>query len=359
MMVWYALPAVVALLFKLYLIVSKRHLVNENAAWYYFVFIFAINNFAEYLVLTSGGMVESSFVVRAYHPTAIAVLVYGLIYSIGVSKLLIDRVFIGFSFFFGIILSIGILVSDYIVLGGIQKSYYVTAIKGEFYYLFPLFVLSMCLLISYVLVRNVKNSEDETVRTEALWMMLAIVPSLLITFSCVILMALEFNLNALVFTPIGSTLFLIITLISYNKGINKKDPRKYIPLTRENSFSKAVTSAENAFLTGNLSQFDFESRIAEAALSYSANKIDENDIQEPEIKGLHKPEFYQEAGKEILEAQAQLMLGNASYVETIAIIETAIVDNLIAKYDGNISKASRESGIDRTMIYRKKTKNQS
>lgn len=355
-MTWYASPAVAALLFKLYLIVSKRHLVNENAAWYYFVFIFAINNFAEYLVLTSGDMVESSFVARAYHPTAIAVLIYGLIYSMGASKLLVDKVLICVSFFFGVALSVGILISDYIVLGGIQKNYYVTAIRGEFYYLFPLFVLSMCLLISYVLVRNIRNSKNEIVRTEALWVMLAIVPSLFITFSSVILMALEFNLNALVFTPIGSTLFLIITLISYNKGIKKKDPRKYIPLTRENSFSKAITSAENAFLTGNLSQFDFESRVTEAALLYSANKTEENGLKEPKVKGLHKPEFHQKAGREIVEAQAQLMLGNASYVETIAIIEAAIVDNLIAKYDGNISKASRESGIDRTMIYRKRTK---
>jgi len=297
MMTWYAVPAVAALLFKLYLIVSKRHLVNENAAWYYFVFIFAINNFAEYLVLTSGGVVESSFVVRAYHPTAIAVLIYCLIYSIGVSKSLVDKVFIGVSFFFGAALSIGILISDYVVLGGIQKSYYVTAIRGEFYYLFPLFVLLMCSLIGYVLVRNFRNSQDETVRIEALWVMLAIVPSLLITFSSVTLMVLKFNLNALVFTPIGSTLFLIITLISYNKGINKKDPRKYIPLTRENEFSKAITSAENAFLTGDLSLPDFENEVAKAALSYASKKKHGNASHIAEMVGIGRSTLYQKAAR--------------------------------------------------------------
>ena len=60
--------------------------------------------------------------------------------------------------------------------------------------------------------------------------------------------------------------------------------------------------------------------------------------------------------RNVMKAQSQLMLGNATYAETIAIIETAIVDSLIAEHDGNISKASRESGVDRAMIYRKRSK---
>jgi len=356
-MTWYALPAALALLFKLYLIISKRHLINENAALYYLVFVFAINNFTEYLILTSGGVVESGFLVRAYYPTAIAVLIYGLIYSIGSNKLFVDKILIAISTVFGVALALAILTSDYVVLAGMQKSYFVTAVRGEYYYITQIFVLLMCSLIAYVVVRNFRNSKDEAVRVEALWVMLAVAPSLFITFSCVILMILKFNINALIFTPIGSTLFLIITLISSNKGVNKKDPRKYIPLTLEKEFSKEIANAENAFLTGGLSLPEFESEVSKAASRYASSKAI-LDSQSDVIAQL-EPTATAKSQREVMQAQAQLMQGNATYSETIATIETAIVDSLIAEHGGNISKASREFGVDRAMIYRKKTKTSS
>jgi len=300
-MTWYALPAAVALLIKLYLIVAKIDLAKHNSAWYYFVIIFAINNFAELLVLSSSNIIESNFLARAYHPTAIAVLVYCLIYSIGSNSKFIDRILIKASSALGVALSLFILFSDYIVTGATQESYFVTSVKGGYYYFFQAYVLSMCLVIGYILVRNFRYSDDKDKRNESLWVMLALMPSVLITFTSVALMVMQFKFNALILTPVGSTIFLLVTLLSYSKGVNRekidgvhrKNPRKYIPFTIENKTCQFISEAEDSFLAGDLTLPEFMAKVEHAALSYASKKQNGNATQIAEMMGIGRSTLYQ------------------------------------------------------------------
>lgn len=292
-MTWFAVPALVALLIKLFLIVGKRKLIVENQLWFYFVVIFAINNCAELLVLCSPDISTAPILSKAYHPTAIAVLFYCLIYSMGSAKSALDKFVSTAAALSALMLSIGIMLTDYVVVGGTSFGNFVTAVRGDYYHLFSAYVLVMCLLIVVVLLRNFFFSKIESKKIEALWVAIALTPSLIITSTCVVLLYFQFNFNVLFLTPIGSTLFLVVTLLSYSNGLNRKDPRKFIPFTREFKLSRAVSRAENGFLTRDLTLSEASNEFEKALLSYVSEREVGNITKIAERAGLARSSMYQ------------------------------------------------------------------
>ena len=292
---WVAIPAAIALVIKCYLILSKKKLASENSAWYYFVFVFAINNFAELLILSSQDILSSEMIVRAYHPTAIAVLFYCMIYAIGSEKTKLDRALIYVAGACSAFLSIAIMLTDLVLLGGKPFGYYITAIRGEHYYLFQSFVLGMCFLIASILLRNLISSDSEKKKNQTWWLIAGLAPSLIITATSVTLMALGFKINALILTPIGSTLFLFITLYAYHndyRKLNLKGVFKFSP-SIESILHEDIIQIEKEFLNDGISLPEASDRFQKALLSY-ISKEESGNISKIAVRaGIGRSTLYQ------------------------------------------------------------------
>lgn len=212
-MEWYALPALVALLLKLWLLVHARHRSWLGGAWIGFVAVFAVHNAVELTVLLKpSGLVNFDLLIRTYYVCTALVLVYGLHYVTDRSEAT-QRYLVSVFSAIVTLLSVGLMASNMIVSGVTDLVHSLQADRGAAFGVFPAFVIATLtalvavLRINYVRYSNTHPAKQAELRLAAI----ALTPLLLVTMIVSALLDTEYRINAAVLVPMASTLFLMIT----------------------------------------------------------------------------------------------------------------------------------------------------
>ena len=290
--------ATLALVAKVWLVIKCLDKLWIDTAWISLILTFSVLNASEVLIYSSSMLqLLPNALLKVYYLCTVICLVTSYNYvadsSIQLQKWL-GRVL----YMAAVVISFFIATTDLVIGAHVVDSFPIKTIKGDYFLIYLLYAV-VCIVGSLTILcvnyRSTKNSHE---KMSYAYTIIAFMPLALMIVAVLFLINVGINANASGLIPVGTSIFL---WVSYKGKVSSNiilDPRGII-----NPLGSAAKSQRN-----------------------------------------------------VMKAQSQLMLGNATYAETIAIIETAIVDSLIAEHDGNISKASRESGVDRAMIYRKRSK---
>lgn len=287
------LPAAIALVIKLWLLNSARLKPWVGHRWTGFVAVFAVHNISELLVFNQfANGLPGDFLVRCYHACVTLVLIYGFIYIMNEHKFHWQKRVAEFVGVLGACLIAIIFFSDFVVAGYTSLSYSLTAVKGDGYLIFQLFSMVCTSLIVGTLVFNFRKAEEQKDEIDYFYTLMALLPLAIATVTITGLMMLGFSLNGLIFIPIASTLFLLITLKGKNSVLLGRDLRSLLPFSLERRLRVALCLAETQYVAENISHQEAMVMIEKALMEYKQDKHKGNVSKAAESMGLVRSTFY-------------------------------------------------------------------
>lgn len=267
------MPAIVALLIKLYILLISRKITGQSSIFFTMVLIFACHNIAEVLGFVQYLTGEQQLLIlRWYYVMSFCSLAAILLYSIDVSKILMPHknisVFIvGLTSFFCILS----LTTDLILAGSTSIGYIMTAVKGPYYWAFQVSALLTYAGIFCILIKGYIKAKQHITAIQCSYTLLAFAPKILVGVSLVILMALGVHLNAAAILPITTTLFLLITLKSEAKH-KLTDIRRFVPFSIERKTSSEIMDIFSSYAKDETNYRDSMAEIEKLLVTHKHNK---------------------------------------------------------------------------------------
>jgi hypothetical protein len=273
----FVIPAVVALLIKLVILALSNKSGSTSLVFVTMVLLFACHNIAEILgfIEFSNGE-QATMMLRWYYVMSICVFAALLFYARDVSKmfaknnrfatLLLPLVAVMCSLF---------MFTDLLVAGSSSISYVMTAVKGDFYWLYQAFSLGSLVLITWMLLEGYRHSGNHTTEIRCGYTMIALSPMVIGVFLVIALMALGFHINAGGIFPILTTLFLWITLKSESRhGIT--DIRRHVPFSLERKTSREIMNIFSSYAKDELNYRDSMAELEKLMVIHKHEKHDGN-----------------------------------------------------------------------------------
>lgn len=228
----YVVPALLALIFKLFILIYARMDKQSSTSLLVLISILACHNAIELIGYTrflDDQGVATLF--RGYYVATVLMLaalpMHAHIVSGNSSKIMVPL--IG-----AVALSVSLLImfSDLIVAGYVSIGYSLTAVVGPYFFVFSLFVLFSLSACVATLVAGVKNAKTAMAANRCLYSLLAFSPLLLVSFLALALKLSGASMNGAGIIPVATSIFLYILLKSEAKH-QLTDIRRYLPLSQE------------------------------------------------------------------------------------------------------------------------------
>lgn len=271
----YVLPALFALVLKLY-VLAVAHTAKTSHVFCGMVLVFAAHNLTEvvgYLQFSAGGMTE--FLFRIYYAATFAMLFYMCLYSIEVSKLkALKKLTIPIVAGLGIG-SVLVLMTDLIVSGIKPLGYTVTALQGDYYWVFSLATLLSLTFVIVVLISGYRSSENHRTKVHCLYNLIALTPIVLLGFSIIPIISLGYQVNAAGILPVCTSLFLLVTLQSESKH-RFTDLRRFLPLSRERKTANEIQSLISKFSMDEISYKEMSNDFEKIVLLHKLEQADDS-----------------------------------------------------------------------------------
>jgi hypothetical protein len=299
--IWILCTAALALIIKFYVLLTNSKHQWAGRQWISLVLSYGALNLSELLVYFSLWIDASpSWLIKAYFVAGVLCIAASFDYvrsgSIAWQRALNYAIYSSAT-----VLCLIILFSD-LIIGLYQVgSMPVKSTKGALFPVYVFYALSCIPLTFGTLIINYKNCKDASKRIDYAYTMIAFVPIALTIAVVLVLIAVGLNANGSMVVPIATTAFLMITVLGKISSDINLDPRNFV-----NPFGSRARRS-----------------------------------------------------RRVIRAQTQFLLGHQTYNDAMATIQSSLIDGLIDEHGGNISKASRESGIDRGLFYRKRSKSES
>lgn len=276
-MTWFMLPAIIGILVKLYLLFGVRRNVLINHAVIGLVSVLALHNLSELLLFNSFvKSLDANHLIRAYYVCSIMVSSYALYYALSLSKFNSKVNTFLFCAIPALCLSLTVLMSNFIIAGASELSYTITALKGNQYWVYPIFLIaSMVLTISCLLV-NYRNSESPDHEVRNFYALASMTPLLGIPVVVVGLMSVGIAVNATFVFPIASTLFLLILIKGKYSLSLHRDPRGIVPNSLESQLATIISQANAQYSFEKISHKELMASIEKAVIQYKYLKNDRN-----------------------------------------------------------------------------------
>ncbi|MFT6046976.1 MAG: hypothetical protein ACI9WC_002687 [Arenicella sp.] len=237
----YILPALLALMVKLFLLFFARNGRSRSSIVFTLLLLFACHNLTEVLAYIEYFKGDYSMhVLRWYYVMTLCGGAATLVYAFQISNLLSS--FRGVSLAavaLSICLSLFILLTDSVVSGATSIGYALTAEQGPQYWLFQLLFLGMLFLISGVLIRGYLTTKDHVTEIQCGYTLLGLLPIVIVAISVVALMTFGMQLNAAGIIPVCTTFFVLI-IIKGELTHKLTDVRRHIPFSLERRTSGEI-----------------------------------------------------------------------------------------------------------------------
>lgn len=284
----YFVPALASLLFKLFVLMTTIRGGKVSTLFMSLIFVFAFHNAIEligYIQFLNNQSVEILF--RLYYVATVYLLMYVLLHGLAVSRLeSIYTIIVLIST--ATILSGLILFTNAIITGQHAIGYSVTAIKGDYYLFFALYLLIILFSNVAALLYRYKNAATELELIRCLYSLFALSPVMLIALLVIILKGVEADFNAAGLGPIATALFLIIVL----KGeLEHKlsDIRRFLPFSPEHKITKNLMVHVDAYIKADSQTNAYKNlhaSIEREIIFYTLNKCNNNISKATEMMGL-------------------------------------------------------------------------
>jgi len=277
--------AALALIAKVWLVIKCKRKLWADSTWISLILALSALNASEVLIYSSTILqLLPNALLKIYYLCTVMCLAASYNY-VSDNSVQLQKWLGRFFYIAAMVISFFIAMTDFVIGAHVVDSFPIKSVKGDYFLTYLLYAV-VCIISSLsILCINYKVTKNSHEKMSYAYTVIAFMPLALIILAVLLLISVGIDANASGLIPVGTSIFL---WVSYRGKISSNiilDPRGII-----NPLGRTAKSQ-----------------------------------------------------RDVMKAQSQLMLGNATYAETIAIIETAIVDSLIAEHDGNISKASRES----------------
>ena len=287
----YVLPALIAFLVKVAMLMFSHRTFGTSRPLMIMVLIFAIHNLCEVLVFWeffSGSRAE--YVLRAYYVISIVSLAWIAYYGSIVSKQ-------EHLYYKAIVVPIvvamcgAILFTDYIMAGSRPLGYIATAIRGEYYGLFQIVSLAFTVYMIMLLVSGYRSSGENSVQIRCAYAGLALVPQFAAQFITITLMNMGLPVNAAMFFPIATTLFLLILVMSERKhGLS--DIRRFIPFSDERKTSAEIMEIFSKYAQNEEEYRQAINEIEKLLVTHKYEKNNRNASSTAEQMGMPRSSLY-------------------------------------------------------------------
>ncbi len=282
------IPALISLIFKLVILFIASREGKVSVLFLSLIVIFACHNAIElvgYIQFINNEAVVSLF--RPYYVVTTFLVMYVLLHGLAVSERG-NRYVTGFLITVATVLSTLILFTDVIVSGQYSIGYAMTAMQGQYYWLFALYLLAVLLTNTVVLLVGYKGATSQLHSIRCAYSLFALSPVMVVALLAITLKISGVGVNAAGLAPIATTLFLIFVL----KGESQHqftDIRRFLPFSPER---KAVVGFmrlidEYIHSENKINAFkNLRDGIERQIIYYTLDKCDNNITKCSEMMGL-------------------------------------------------------------------------
>lgn len=287
----YVVPAILAFFVKLIVLFLGQRAPNANKVFIFMVMIFAFHNVCEILIfLEVFNGVKSDYLLKVYYTVSIISLlsINCFVASlVDLTKSLVVKVLTPICF----VVIILLLTTDLVVIGSVPLAYTVTAMQGQFYWLFQLLSAVLLLSIFAQSYATYTMTSSHITQIRSLYIAIALAPLLIIAFLVMILMNMGFQINGAILFPFATTLFFIITLASeYQHKLT--DVRRFLPFSDERRSSNEIMEVFSSYARDDANYRDSVSQIERLLVLHKLNKADGNASLTAEQMGMPRSSLY-------------------------------------------------------------------
>lgn len=248
--VWYALPALTAILIQVWLFVNsdKRHLISKSQP-ILLLFISLLCISAIELGTYTEFLTPSLLTLKTYYVACfiaqIAIFIQAMKLS-GFSQKVVN-VCSNLGILICAVLSVLNLASNNLIAGFEYISYSYTRTPGDYYWLVQLYLLSMDIMVFALLGYGMKKNQCSLNAKRAKILLFAISPLLFLGVLIVPLMQIGVQINASIIFPTLITYFLVV-LLSTEKHESLFNLLMKLPFSKERESLNLITSEVQRFL---------------------------------------------------------------------------------------------------------------
>ena len=281
----YILPAAIALMIKLAVLYVSRNSSRsgskdskvQSSLFFTMVLVFACHNVAEilgFLEYFNGERLTQ--VLRWYYVMTVLAMAAMLLYAGQVGKIhqkskALRYVVVSVA----LALSLLIVVTDSIVAGSHSLGYVMTAVQGNYYWMFQASALLSFAAITWLLVSGYRKTNDHLIEIQCSYTLLALSPILIASVLILFLMAIGVNVNAAALLPIATTAFLVITLKSESQH-KLTDIRRHIPRSLERQTGRHIMEIFSRYAQDQVNYRDSLAEIEKLLVMHKHRKNDGN-----------------------------------------------------------------------------------
>lgn len=281
----YILPAAIALMVKLAVLYvsgngsrsGSRDSKFQSSLFFTMVLVFACHNVAEilgFLEYFNGERLTQ--VLRWYYVMTVLAMAAMLLYAAQVGKIhqkskVLRYVVVSSA----LALSLLIVVTDSVVAGSHSLGYVMTAVQGNYYWMFQASALLSFAAITWLLVSGYRKTNDHLIEIQCSYTLLALSPILIASVVIMFLMAIGVNVNAAALLPIATTAFLVITLKSESQH-KLTDIRRHIPGSLERQTGRHIMDIFSRYAQDQVNYRDSLSEIEKLLVMHKHRKNDGN-----------------------------------------------------------------------------------
>ncbi len=289
----YVLPASMALLVSIVVFFAalQGRKKTESNTFCIMVFMFICLSVCEVLSAFEFFKTERFiYLVKAYYLVALCGLCSIFAYSLHVARKKSNtRVLLVYTVSF--CLSCLVLFTDIVIEGIEPLGHTQTAIRGELYILFQVFSVALLILIIGTLTRGYMSHKDHMMQIRCSYTLLALLPLVFTCLLILVIMAMGYKVNAVLFMPIVHVAFILITLVGESEH-QITDIRRFMPYSVERHTSNEIMDIFSSFARDEISYRDGINEIERLLVLHKYQKNGGNASATAELMKMPRSSLY-------------------------------------------------------------------
>jgi hypothetical protein len=287
----YILPALVALLIKIGVLVVAHRSEKHSPAFMKLVLVFALHNLCEVLLFIEFFLAgNNDLTLRAYYVSSVWGLVFVLLYGMEVAAFKLPAIRTA-ALSAATLLSVVILGSGYIVAGSHAIGYVFTATKGPFYFLFQAYSMAAMMAVFGILIYGYRRARSHMAEIQCLSTVASFLPLILLSVLIMTLMNLGFEINATAILPIATSAFLCILLLTESHH-RLTDIRRFLPGSPERRTSNEIMEIFSRYSRDDMEYRAAVSEIEKMLVLHKYQKNDRNASATAQLMGMPRSSLY-------------------------------------------------------------------
>ena len=293
-MLWYIAPTVVCLLIKIIVLCLSINNKKVSRAFIGMICVITAHNLIEVLAFLQYVLINDASVMLLFKMYYVALLImlasicYYILSAIEIQILKKVSILI---FVLAFLIAILIIFSEHIVVDYREIGYSITAIKGNYYWVFQMYTLFTLATIMITMVSGCFFSRKPKSRVLSLYGLLSVIPIVVVGILVILFMEMGYKINAMGVLPVATAFFVLVTLkVELQHEIT--DIRLFIPYSLER---KTLNEIQKIVAQFSMDEKDYKQMLTEiekVCVLYKHKKMGENISKTAESLNIPRTTLY-------------------------------------------------------------------